>query len=81
MTKDKKIPPVLNNDYKKILPVKYTLEQEDEFYIVTKNNKGRFVYELKEGINKALNPRKNKSNINIEDKVSSEYLINIYFCF
>jgi hypothetical protein len=31
---------------------------------------------LKEGITKALNPRKNKSSINIEDKVSSECLIN-----
>jgi hypothetical protein len=71
-----KIPPVLNNDYKKILQAKYTLGQEDEFYIVTKNNKGRFLYELKESITKALNPRTNKSSINIEDKVSSEYLIN-----
>jgi ArsR family metal-binding transcriptional regulator len=75
-TADNKIPPVLNNDYKKILQAKYTLGQEDEFYIVTKTNKGRFVYELKEGITKALNPRKKKSSINIEDKVSSEYLIN-----
>jgi hypothetical protein len=31
---------------------------------------------LKEGITKALNPRKNKSSINIENKVSSEYFIN-----
>jgi hypothetical protein len=76
MSIENKILPVLNNDYKKILQAKYTLGQEDEFYIVTKNNKGRFVYELKEGITKALNPRKNKSNVNIEDKVSSEYLIN-----
>jgi uncharacterized pyridoxamine 5'-phosphate oxidase family protein len=73
---ENKIAPVLNNDHKKIRQAKFTLGQEDEFYIVSKNNKGRFVYELKEGITKALNPRKNKSSVNIEDKVSSEYLIN-----
>jgi hypothetical protein len=62
---DNKISPVLNNDCKKILQAKYSLRQEDEFYIVIENNKGKFVYELKEGITKALNPRKNKSSINI----------------
>jgi hypothetical protein len=68
---ENKISPVLNNDYKEILQAKYTLGQEDEFYIVTKNNKEKFADELKESITQALNPRKNKSNINIEDKVSS----------
>jgi hypothetical protein len=32
---ENKILLVLNNDYKKILQAKYTLGQEDEFYIIT----------------------------------------------
>jgi hypothetical protein len=48
---------------------------EDEFYTVSKTRKNRFTYELKDGVAKALNPCRN-TGIAIDDKVSSDYLIN-----
>ncbi|GMO19922.1 MAG: hypothetical protein Ta2E_11040 [Mycoplasmoidaceae bacterium] len=76
MSEDK-IPPVLNNEYKKLLQARYALDLEDEFYTVTKIDKRKYQSELKDGVANVIKPKRNiNANISIDDKVSSNYLID-----
>jgi hypothetical protein len=67
---------VLDSEYKKQLQAKYTLGLEDDYYNFSKSNKGRFTYDLKDGIAKTLKPTKRKNGIIIEDKVSQDYIVD-----
>jgi hypothetical protein len=58
VVEENKIPPVLDAAYKKQLQAKYTLGIEDEFYNISKTGKGRYTYDLKDGIAKTLKPIK-----------------------
>jgi hypothetical protein len=42
------VAPALTIDHKTILQAKFTLGQEDEFYMITKNPKNKFEYKLKD---------------------------------
>jgi hypothetical protein len=71
-----KVPPVLDVAYKKQLHAKYTLGIEDDYCNISKTGKGRYIYDLKDGIAKTLKPIKRKNGLIIEDKVSQDYIVD-----
>jgi hypothetical protein len=76
-----KVAPALTTDHKKTLQVKFILGQEDEFYEITKNDKNKFEYKLKEGYLAGLKEHKKKSTANsfgIENKLSMDFIVNKY---
>ena len=75
------VAPALTTDHKKILQAKFILGQEDEFYEITKNDKNKFEYKLKEGYLAGLKEHKKKSKENsfgIENKLSMDFIVNKY---
>ena len=75
------VAPALTTDHKKILLAKFTLGQEDEFYEITKNDKNKFEYKLKDGYLAGLKDHKKKSQENsfgIENKLSLDQIVNKY---
>jgi hypothetical protein len=71
----------LTNDHKKILQAKFTLGQEDEFYEITKNDKNKFEYKLKDGYLASLKEHKKKSienSFGIDNKLSLDFIVNKY---
>jgi hypothetical protein len=60
ITEEIKISSVLDSTYKKQLQAKYTLGIEDDYYNISKSNKGRFRYDLKDSIAKTFKPIKRK---------------------
>jgi hypothetical protein len=75
------VTPALTTDHKKILHVKFTLGQEDEFYEITKNAKNKFEYKPKDEYVAGLKDHKKKSQENsfgIENKLSITFIMNKY---
>jgi hypothetical protein len=75
------VAPALTTDHKKILQAKFTLGQEDEIYEITKNDKNKFEYKLKDGYVGGLKDHKKKSKENsfgIKNKLSMDFIVNKY---
>jgi hypothetical protein len=75
------VAPVLTTDHTKIFQAKFTLGQEDEFYEISKNDKNKFEYKLKEGYVAGLKDQKKKrvdNSLGIENKLSLDFIVNKY---
>jgi hypothetical protein len=75
------VAPALTSDNKKIHQAKFTLGQADEFYEITKNDKNKFEYKLKDGYISGLKDPKKKSRDNsfgIENKLSLDFIVINY---
>jgi hypothetical protein len=73
--------PPLTTDHKKKLQAKYTLGKTDEFYEITKNDKNKFEYKLKDGYIAGLKDHKKKSQKNsfcIDNIMSLDFIVNKY---
>jgi hypothetical protein len=75
------VAPALTNDHKKILQAKFILGQTDEFYEITKIDKNKFEYKLKDGYVASLKDHKKKgqeNSLSIENKLPLYFIVNKY---